>query len=77
MDTISFARLAASFLMGFAAIGGALGMGILAGKLLEGLARQPDLSGPLMGKFWLVMGLVDAIPMICIGLGCYLLFAVA
>ncbi len=75
MDLHSVAFLAAGIMMGLAAIGGAIGIGILGGKFLEGAARQPDLIGTLRVNFFIVMGLVDAIPMIGVGLGLYLLFA--
>lgn len=35
--------MAAAVMMGLAAIGAAIGIGILGGKFLEGAARQPDL----------------------------------
>ncbi|HAR79529.1 MAG TPA: ATP F0F1 synthase subunit C [Succinivibrionaceae bacterium] len=76
MDT-SLLFLAAGILMGLAAIGGAIGIGILGGKFIEGSARQPDLLPLLRTQFFIVMGLVDAIPMIGVGLGMYLMFAVA
>lgn len=69
--------LAAGLMMGLAAIGGAIGIGILGGKFLEGSARQPDLLSLLRTQFFIVMGLVDAIPMIAVGLGMYVMFAVA
>ena len=69
--------LAAAIMMGLAAIGAAIGIGILGGKFLEGSARQPDLLPLLRTQFLIVMGLVDAIPMIGVGLGMYLMFAVA
>ncbi|EFZ6960704.1 ATP synthase F0 subunit C, partial [Shigella sonnei] len=53
------------------------GIGILGGKFLEGAARQPDLIPLLRTQFFIVMGLVDAIPMIAVGLGLYVMFAVA
>lgn len=43
----------------------------------EGAARQPDLIPLLRTQFFIVMGLVDAIPMIAVGLGLYVMFAVA
>jgi F-type H+-transporting ATPase subunit c len=67
--------MAAAVMMGLAAIGAAIGIGILGGKFLEGAARQPDLIPLLRTQF--VMGLVDAIPMIAVGLGLYVMFAVA
>ena len=69
--------LAAGLMMGLAVIGAAIGIGILGGKFLEGSARQPDLLPLLRTQFFIVMGLVDAIPMIGVGLGMYLMFAVA
>ncbi|MDX7991780.1 F0F1 ATP synthase subunit C [Xenorhabdus sp. Reich] len=68
--------MAAAILMGLAAIGAAIGIGILGGKFLEGAARQPDLIPLLRTQFFIVMGLVDAIPMIAVGLGLYMMFAV-
>ena len=69
--------MAAAVMMGLAAIGAAIGIGILGGKFLEGAARQPDLIPLLRNQFYIVMGLVDAIPMIAVGLGLYVMFAVA
>ena len=69
--------MAAAVMMGLAAIGAAIGIGILGGKFLEGATRQPDLIPLLRTQFFVVMGLVDAIPMIAVGLGLYVMFAVA
>lgn len=74
---MEFVYLAAAIMMGLAAIGGAIGIGILGGKFIEGAARQPDLLPLLRTQFFIVMGLVDAIPMIGVGLGMYLMFAVS
>ncbi|QCI27016.1 F0F1 ATP synthase subunit C [Buchnera aphidicola] len=67
--------LSAAIMVGLAAIGAAVGIGILGGKFLEGAARQPDLIPKLRAQFFIVMGLVDAIPMIAVGLGLYMIFA--
>lgn len=69
--------IAAAIMMGLAAVGAAIGIGMLGGKFLEGAARQPELIPLLRTQFFIVMGLVDAIPMIAVGLGLYLMFAVA
>ena len=74
---ISILFLAAGLMMGLAAIGAAIGIGILGGKFLEGASRQPDLLPILRTQFFIVMGLVDAVPMIAVGLGMYVMFAVA
>ena len=64
-------------MLGLAAVSAAIGIALLGGKFLEGAARQPDLIPVLRTQFFIVMGLVDAIPMITVGLALYLLFAVA
>ena len=47
------------------------------GKLIEGSARQPELAPKLQVTFFLGAGLVDAIPIIGVGLSMYLIFVVA
>ncbi|MBV1931964.1 MAG: F0F1 ATP synthase subunit C [Porticoccaceae bacterium] len=69
--------LAGAILMGLGAVGAAIGVGILGGKFLEGGARQPELIPMLRTQFFIVMGLVDAVPMIGVGIGLFLLFAKA
>lgn len=69
--------LAAALMIGFGALGTAIGFGLLGGRLLEGSARQPELAPMLQGKMFLIAGLLDAVPMIGVGLGLYLMFAVA
>ena len=69
--------IAAAVMVGFGALGAAVGMGLLGGKMLEGTARQPELGPMLQGKMFLLAGLIDAIPMIGVGIGMYLIFAVA
>ncbi|TNE86200.1 MAG: F0F1 ATP synthase subunit C, partial [Gammaproteobacteria bacterium] len=61
--------VAAAVMVGFGALGAAVGMGLLGGKLLEGTARQPELGPMLQGKMFLLAGLIDAIPMIGVGIG--------
>lgn len=59
---------------GLAALGAGVGIGILAGRLLEAIARQPELEGKLMGRFFLTVGLTDAVPIIAIALALIVLF---
>ena len=67
--------IAAGLMMGLGAVGAAIGVGVLGGKYLEGAARQPELIPLLRTQLFIVMGLVDAVPMIAVGLGLYLMFA--
>lgn len=69
--------LAAAIMMGLAAIGAAIGIGVLGGRFLESAARQPELIPMLRTQFFIVVGLTDAVPMIAVGLGMYILFALA
>ncbi len=68
--------LAGGILMGLAALGAAVGIGVLGGKFLEGAARQPEMIPMLRTQLFIVMGLVDAVPMIGVGIALYILFAV-
>ncbi len=70
-----YTAVAFGLLLGLSSLGTAIGFGVLGGKYLEGVARQPELSGMLMARMFIVAGLVDAFAAISIGLGLYLLFA--
>jgi len=72
---ISFSAIASGLMVGGGALGAAVGIGILGGKFLEGVARQPELGGMLMGRMLLMLGLTDAVPIIAIGLAAMLMFA--
>jgi F-type H+-transporting ATPase subunit c len=69
--------IAGALMLGLGAIGAAIGIGILGGRFLEGAARQPELIPLLRTQFFIVMGLIDAIPMIAVGIAMYVMFAVA
>ena len=56
-------------------LGAGVGIGVLGGRFLEGAARQPELIPMLRTQFFIVMGLVDALPVIAIAMGLYLMFA--
>lgn len=67
--------IAVALLIGFGALGTAIGFGLLGGKFLEGTARQPELAPQLQVKMFIVAGLLDAVTMIGVGIGLFLLFA--
>jgi len=69
--------MAAAIMLGLGALGAAIGMGLLGGKLIEGTARQPELVPMLQGKMFLLAGLIDAVPIIGVGIAMYLIFVVA
>ncbi|MGM0564858.1 MAG: F0F1 ATP synthase subunit C [Pseudomonadota bacterium] len=72
---LSNSAIAVGIAMAFAALGAAIGLAMLGGKFIESSARQPELISELQGKFFIVAGLVDAIPIIVIGLCALILFA--
>jgi F-type H+-transporting ATPase subunit c len=49
---------------GLAAIGPAIGLGILLGKVVEGTARQPEMAGKLQGIMWIGVGLIEVLALI-------------
>jgi F-type H+-transporting ATPase subunit c len=66
--------VAAALMLGLGGIGAAIGMGLMGGKFLEGASRQPELVPMLQGKMFLLVGLIDAIPIIGVGIALYLTF---
>lgn len=67
--------LAAGLLISLAALGAGIGFGLLGGKFLEGVARQPELGPMLMVRMFIVAGLVDALAVISVVMGLLLFFA--
>ena len=66
--------IAVALLIGFGALGTAIGFGMLGGKFLESVGRQPELAPMLQVKMFIMAGLLDAISMISIAIGLYILF---
>ena len=67
--------IAGGILMGLAAIGSGVGIGMLGGKYLEGVARQPELQPMLLTQLFIVLALVDSVPIIGVGISLYMIFA--
>ena len=57
-------------------VGVGVGVVVLGARFLEGIARQPELLPMLRTQFFIVMGLVDAIPIIGVAIALYIMFAV-
>ena len=76
METvIGMTALAVALMIGLGALGVGIGVGMLGGRLLEGTARQPELAPMLQTKFFLAVGLLDAVAMIGVGIALFLTFA--
>jgi len=53
---------------GFGAIGPGIGVGIIFGKTIESVGRQPELRGQLQGMMWLGFALTEAIVFYALGM---------
>jgi len=69
--------IAAAIIISVSALATGLGFAMLGGKLLESTARQPELGDQLQTKTFIMDGLLDAVPMIGVGIAMYLIFVVA
>ena len=76
MELAVLLYVAGGLMLGLGAVGPAIGVGVLGGTFLEGVARQPELLPMLRTQLFIVLGLVDAVPMIAVGIGLYVIFAV-
>jgi F-type H+-transporting ATPase subunit c len=74
MENLGDLYIAVAIIIGMAAVGTAIGFGMLGGKFLESAARQPELSNQLQTKMFIVAGLIDAIAMIGVAIALYMLF---
>ena len=57
---------------GLAAIGPAIGVGIVVGKTIESVARQPELAGRLQVLMWIGIAFTEALAFI--GIATYFIF---
>ena len=69
----AYTGIGIGLMIGLGAAGACIGIGIMAGRFLEGAARQPDLMPQLQVKVFLLLGLIDA--SFIIGVGLAMLFA--
>jgi len=74
-SVIGSTAIAVSLLIGLGALGTAIGFGLLGGRFLEGAARQPEMTPMLQTKMFIVAGLLEAVPMIGVGIALFFTFA--
>ena len=74
-QVLGITAVAVAIIIGMAAMGTALGFGLLGGRFLESTARQPELAPMLLIRMFIIAGLLDAVSMI--GVGVALLFTFA
>ncbi|MFI3245102.1 MAG: F0F1 ATP synthase subunit C [Ferrimonas sp.] len=68
--------IAVALLIGLGALATGIGFALLGGKFLEATARQPEMAPQLQTKMFIMAGLLDAVPMIGVGIALYILFVV-
>ena len=73
---IALLYVAGAALLGIAGFSIAIGVGMLGARFLEGIARQPELLPMLRSQFFIIMGLVDAIPIFGVAISLYIMFAI-
>ena len=63
--------------MGLAVIGAGRGIGQIGGQAVEGIARQPEARPNIMTFMFLGVGVLEAFPIIALGLAFYMIFGLA
>ncbi len=58
---------------GLAVIGAGIGLGMIGGKAMEGIARQPEAAGDIRGNMLIMAALVEGAALIAIILSVFIL----
>lgn len=58
--------IAAAIAVGLGALGASIGTGLIVGRTIEGIARQPELRGVLQTTMFIGLALVEALPIIAV-----------
>lgn len=61
--------------LGVAACGGGVGMGIAIGKAVEGIARQPEVSGRIQSLLLIGLGFLESLSIYALVIALILIFA--
>ncbi len=71
----SSTAIGVGIILAAAGLGSALGWGMICSKYIEGIARQPEMRPQLMGQMLFTGGLMEAFPMIVLGMSMWFIFA--
>jgi len=74
MDPDTFTNLAAGLAIGLGAIGPGLGIGILAAKGLEGIARNPEAAPKIQTSMILAIAFAEAVAIYALVVALMILF---
>lgn len=72
----AFTLLAFGIIISGVALGSAIGDGNVASKAVEAIARQPEARPNILTFMFLGVGVLEAFPIIALGLAFYLIYAV-
>ncbi len=74
MNPAAYKELGAGLAMGLGAIGPGIGLGILIGKALEAIARQPEVSGDIRTNMCIGIGVTEAVALYAFVVALILIF---
>jgi F-type H+-transporting ATPase subunit c len=74
MDAEAAKLLGAGLAMGLGAVGPGVGLGIMIGKTLEAIARQPEVSGELRTNMFIGIGVTEAVALYAFVVALILIF---
>jgi F-type H+-transporting ATPase subunit c len=72
---LGMSAIAAGLMLGLGALGAGIGDGLVSSRTVEGTARQPEARGSLLTLMFIGVGLIEALPIIGLGIALLLLFA--
>jgi F-type H+-transporting ATPase subunit c len=67
--------IGAGIIIAAAGLGSALGWGLICARFIEGISRQPELRSQLTGQMLFTGGLMEAFPMIVLGVAMWFVLA--
>ena len=65
MTSLGIAGGLAAIGAGFVAVGAGIGVGLIGSSALEGIARQPEITGKLQANMLIAAGLVEGVAFFC------------
>lgn len=71
----AYTALGVGIILALAGAASAVGWGLIMGKYLDGIARQPEMRPQLLGQSLFSGGLMEAFPMIVLGMSMWFIFA--
>ena len=74
MDAQAAKLLGAGIAMGVGALGPGLGLGMMIGKALESIARQPEVAGDIRTNMFIGIGIIEALALYAFVISLILLF---